>query len=78
MSQPEQWKRGLRPDADVVALAEQILHAAQLGTIRALAVVTLNPALAIETADAGAGDGVRQRLLLCGLIEASRKIQPIK
>ncbi len=74
MQLPERWKRGPRPDASVIELLESLAIAARKGHIRAISVVTVNPLLEVETAHAGDMDHVKTRLLVAGLVEASRSI----
>lgn len=71
MDIPERWRRGLLPDPTVLELLAHLQAAAQAGKIRALAVVTLNPMLEVETSHAGGIDAVRRRLLGAGCTEAS-------
>lgn len=74
MSQPDQWKRGLRPDPAIIDLVERLYTAATKGEIRALVVVTANPMLKIEDEQAGDLDNVRKHLLIGGLASASQKL----
>lgn len=73
MTLPDRWKNP-KPPQDVMDLLGEIQQAAARGHIRALAVVTINPNLKVETAAAGDDDPVRRDLLLSGLIRSTSKL----
>lgn len=76
MSLPDRWKRGLRPDPEVIRLLGDLREAAERGEIRAMAVVTVDPTLRVEGSSAGDHEdtGVRKRLLAAGLIQVSNTL----
>lgn len=74
MGMPDRWLRGPRPDPKVLALIELLKISAEKGQIRALAVITVDPNLNVETCHVGDIDQVRKRLLAAGLIEASHQL----
>jgi arginase family enzyme len=74
MTLPAQWKKGPRPDPSVVELLDALQEAARKGLIRAVAVVTVNPLLEVETTHAGDMDNVKSNLLCGGLVSAAHKI----
>lgn len=74
MQQPEQWKKGPRPDPSVLELLEALQLAARKGQVRAIAVVTINPLLEVEDHHAGGTDNVKKHLLLGGLSAAAQKL----
>lgn len=76
MALPEKWKTAPRPDPAVLELLSSLNQAAVRGEIRALAVVTVNPQLKVESSSAGDDEesGVRKRLLAAGLIEVSNTL----
>lgn len=68
MTIPAQWQRGgPRPDPKVLELVERLREAAIKGHIRAMTVVTINPLLEVEKAQAGELDNVRRHLMIGGL-----------
>jgi hypothetical protein len=74
MGMPDKWARNPRPDPLVVKAAHNLQHPVAEGQVRALAIVTIDPMLNIETAVAGDIDPVRKRILAAGLIELAHKI----
>jgi hypothetical protein len=71
---PERWKKGPRPDPDVVELLERLAVAARKGHIRALVVVTLDPLLKVTPECAGDMDNVRSHLLVGGMFRAATQL----
>lgn len=74
MNQPMQWRRNPKPDVAVLKLSKQVIEAAELGQIRAVAVVTVNPMLEVEFDCAGELDEVRKNLLVGALQRLILKI----
>lgn len=66
----------MRPDPEVLELLANLTRAAENGLIRALAVVTVDPLLAVAKSTAGDEEdsGVRKRLLAAGLMEVSNAL----
>lgn len=71
-SQPDRWFKNPKPDQAVIETIVALLQAAETGQIRAVAIVTIDPQLNVETSKAGDHDAVRKRLLAAGLIEISQ------
>jgi hypothetical protein len=71
---PERWKKGPRPDPEVVELLERLAVAARKGHIRALVVVTLDPLLKVSPQCAGDLDNVRSHLLIGGMFRAATQL----
>ena len=70
---PQRWQRP-KPDPEVIRLLELVKEAVERGQVRAIAIVTIDPMLNVETSKAGDIDLVRKRLLAAGLIEISHTL----
>lgn len=71
---PERWLRGPKPDPAVLELIDLVREAAATGQIRAIAIITIDPQLNVETSKAGDHDLVRKRLLAAGCLEVSQVV----
>lgn len=71
---PARWRKGPRPDPDVIQLVDKLAEAAREGRVRALVVVTVNPLLEVESAEAGDLENVKKHLLMGGLSAAKHRL----
>lgn len=71
---PERWRKGLRPDPEVLHLVDVVREAIIKGQVRGIAIVTIDPQLDVEICLAGCDDLVRKRLLAAGCMEVAHKV----
>jgi len=74
MSIPMRWRRTPTPDPSVVAVTSAVHEGAELGQIRCLCIVTINPNLDVEFTHAGELDEIRKTLLIGGLTRLINKL----
>lgn len=71
---PMQWRKGPKPDPDVIALVQELHEAVEQGLVRVISITVVTPTLQIETKQAGDLDHVKSHLLAAGLLKASQKL----
>jgi len=74
MTSPVQWRRGLRPDDEVIKLIEKTNSAAHKGHVRVIGIATVDPMLEIEILHAGTLDRVRAHMLAAAHMKAAQKL----